>query len=396
MTFKESILTSIEDKRNKWIEASHAIHERPEIGNEEYYASTLLVQILEEEGFKVEVNIAGHPTGFIATKGGTKQGPTIGYLAEYDALPDLGHACGHNMIGVTSIAAAVGLGEIIEEIGGTLKVFGTPAEEGGVGGSAKASFVNAGVFEGTDVAMMVHPFSYTQRTSKAIAVAPMDFEFFGKAAHASASPEEGINALDAMLLFYNGISALRQQLTPDVRIHGIILDGGKAANIIPDYTKARFYLRAKDKKGIDALTKKVIHIAEGAGLMTGARVEYRFIQNIIEDLEPSPMLDEIFVSKMKELGQWVEPHIIKSFGSTDAGNVSHIIPTIHPTICITEEEVPTHTDGFREATCSKKADEAIIIGAKALALTGLEVLEKPKLLQTIQEEWKNIQQKVNS
>lgn len=375
---RERIIKFMDEKREQFIEISHLIHAAPEIGNEEVYASKLLIGTLKEYGFETELGIAGHKTGFIATKKANKEGAVIGYLAEYDALPQLGHACGHNIIGASSVAAAIALGEVIEELGGTIKVFGTPAEEGGENGSAKASFVKEGIFEGVDAAMMVHPGSYTQRTGESLAVAPIDFEFFGKPAHASGCPEEGINALDAMILFYNGINALRQQVTTDVRIHGVILEGGKAPNIIPEYTKARFYLRAATRDGLETLTKKVANVAKGAALSTGCSVKYTHIQNIVENLVPNGSLEDLFVKEMEGLGETVEAHVKKSVGSTDAGNVSHVIPTIHPTISICDVETPAHTVEFREAACSWKADRGLILAAKALALTGMKVLEDPK------------------
>lgn len=384
---RKEIIEFIDQSSKIWMHMSHKIHNNPEIGNKEVYASSLLIAALEGAGFKIERDIAGHPTGFIATKTSSKPGATIGYLAEYDALEGLGHACGHNMIGVSSVAAAMALAACIEEIGGSVKVFGCPAEEGGVNGSAKASYAKMDIFKGTDVAMMVHPSSYTQRTSTAIAVAPIDFEFFGKAAHASAMPEEGINALDAMILFYNGINALRQHVTPDVHIHGVILDGGKAANIVPDYTKARFYLRAAQSKRLESLIERVYHIADGAASMTGCTTRYHAIQNIVEDLVPNKTLDEVFVEEMESLGERVEKEILREVGSTDTGNVSHVIPTIQPTIAISKCPIAAHTPEFREAAISKKADQGIILSAKALALTGLRVLSDGELLKAIKEEF---------
>lgn len=381
MSIKKSIIDIIDAKRDRFIEISHLIHENPEVGNKEFFASNLLVKELENHGFSVITNIAGHETGFIATKKSSKEGATIGYLAEYDALPGLGHGCGHNIIGASSIAAAIALGEVIEKCGGTVKVFGTPAEEGGDNGSAKGSFVKAGVFKGVTAAMMVHPGSYTQRTGQSLAVAPIDFEFFGKPAHASGCPEEGINALDAMLLFYSGINALRQQVTSDVRIHGVILNGGEAPNIIPEYTRARFYLRAGTREALEVLTHRVINIAQGSAISTGCTTSHTYIQNIVENLVPNVALDNIFEECVEELGEKVERSMKKGVGSTDTGNVSHVVPTIHPTISICDEEIPAHTVEFREAACSTKGDEGLILAAKALALTGLKVIENPGIVK---------------
>lgn len=239
---KETIITNVESNKELYLSTSHQIHEKPEIGNEEFFASGLLTDILESEGFEVEKAVAGHETSFIARKKSSKPGPSIAFLAEYDALPGLGHGCGHNIIGTTSVAAAIALSKVLEETGGEAVVFGTPAEEGGPNGSAKGSFVKHGLVEGIDAALMVHPHGQTRLTSTSLAVDPLDFEYIGKPAHAAASPHEGINALDALIQLFNGINALRQQLPDDVRIHGIITHGGDAPNIIPEYAKARFYI----------------------------------------------------------------------------------------------------------------------------------------------------------
>ncbi|MEG0578525.1 MAG: M20 family metallopeptidase, partial [Niameybacter sp.] len=296
MSIKTKLLTHIDSLSPRLIELSHTIHAHPEVSNEEVFACNLLSTELLKHKFEVTQDIAGHTTGFIATKSSSKLGPTIGLLVEYDALPGLGHACGHNLIAATSLGAALALGCIIEEVGGAIKVFGTPAEEGGVNGSAKASFVKAGLFEGVDVALMTHPGSHNQPTPSSLAIAPMDFEFFGKPAHAASAPHEGINALDALLLFYNGINALRQQLTADIRIHGVILDGGTAPNIIPDYTRARFYLRAGTVESLNIVIEKVKHIADGSALMTGCTTKYTHIQHILDNLVPNAPLDSIFTS----------------------------------------------------------------------------------------------------
>lgn len=382
MTTKNIILNTVTEIHNRLIHISHAIHAHPEISNEEKFACELLSNELQSHGFEITTHIAGHPTGFIATKSSQKAGPTIGFLAEYDALPGLGHACGHNIIGATSIGAAIALSKVIDTIGGTIKVFGTPAEEGGVNGSAKASYVKAGLFEGTDVAMMIHPSSYNQKTASSLAIAPMDFEFFGKPAHAASCPEEGINALDALLLFYNGIAALRQQLTSDVRIHGVILDGGTAANIIPDYTRARFYVRAATSERLQEVIKKVKNIAEGSALSTGCTTQFTHIQHILDNLSPNALLDDVFATTVQELGETLSP-AHGAMGSTDVGNVSHTIPTIHPTLSISDTPIPAHTVEFASACISPKADASIALGAQALALTGLKVLTDSTLLENI-------------
>lgn len=383
---ENQILQSIDENRETYLDVSHQIHANPEIGNEEVFASNLLCSVLEKAGFEINRNIPEHQTAFLARKRSSKPGPKIGYLAEYDALPGLGHACGHNIIGTTSVAAAIAIGNVIEEIGGEVAVLGTPAEEGGPNGSAKGTFVRHGLVQDFDACMMVHPLGRTTGSAPTLAVDPVDFEFFGKSAHAAANPEAGINALDGVLQLYNGINALRQHLTDDVRIHGVILDGGQAPNIVPDYARARFFIRAATREACDVVTAKVERIAEGAALATGSTYKMTRIQNGVANFYVTPVFDAIFKEKAIQLGEdFIEER--KGIGSTDAGNISQVVPTIHPYIKIGPDDLVAHTDEFREAAISKRGDEALITGAKALALTALDLYTKPELLQEIKEQY---------
>jgi amidohydrolase len=383
---REQITQFIEERRAEWIQVSHDIHERPEIGNEEYFASGLLARLLQEHEFDVEIDIAGHPTAFIARKKSQKPGPVIGFLAEYDALPGLGHACGHNIIGTASVSAGIALSKVIDEIGGEVVVFGTPAEEGGPNGSAKASFVKNNYFAGVDACAMIHPNSETAKTSPSLALDPLIFSFYGKPAHAAVAPEKGINALDAVIQLYNGINALRQHVPDDVRIHGVITKGGDAPNIVPEYAEARFFIRAAKRTTLDDVTKKVKAIAEGAALATGAQVEIKPLQNEIDDLLLNPVFDEVLIKELENLGETIVTQT-KGLGSTDAGNVSHVVPTIHGYIKIGPSDLVGHTDEFREAAKSPQGDEALIRSSKALALTGVRLITEPSLLDAIQEDF---------
>ncbi|WP_420833094.1 M20 family metallopeptidase [Shimazuella soli] len=388
VTIREQIAQFIDGTRDKWIQVSHDIHERPEIGNEEYFASGLHTKLLKEHGFDVEVDIAGHPTGFIARKKSQKPGPVIGFLAEYDALPGLGHACGHNIIGTASVSAGIALSKVLDEIGGEVVVFGTPAEEGGPNGSAKASFVKDNRFADVDACAMIHPNSETARTSPSLALDPLIFSFFGKPAHAAVAPEKGINALDAVIQLYNGINALRQHVPDDVRIHGVITHGGDAPNIVPEYAEARFFIRAAKRTTLNDVTTKVKAIAEGAALATGARVEIKPLQNEIDDLLLNPTFDEVLINELQNLGEKIVTQT-KGLGSTDAGNVSQIVPTVHAYIKIGPSDLVGHTDEFREAAKSPQGDEALICSSKALALTGVRLITEPSLLSSIQEDFRN-------
>ncbi|WP_282172890.1 M20 family metallopeptidase [Cytobacillus firmus] len=384
---KEVIKKNVDDNSVLYLSSSHQIHANPEIGNEEFFASRLLSGILEKEGFEVERAVAGHETAFLARRKSAKPGPSIAFLAEYDALPGLGHGCGHNIIGTTSVAAAIALSKVIEETGGEAVVLGTPAEEGGPNGSAKGSFVKHGLLEGIDAALMVHPSNHTRLTSSSLAVDPLDFEFIGKPAHAAASPEEGINALDAVIQLFNGINALRQQLKDDVRIHGIITHGGDAPNIIPEYAKARFFIRASTRTALNEVTRKVKAVAEGAALATGAKLNVIAFQNEVDNLLLNKTYDQVFKEVIEDLGETVVEGDRDGIGSTDAGNISQVVPTIHPYIKIGADDLVAHTVPFREAAASVKGDEALITGAKGLALTAFQLVTDQELLKSIKQEF---------
>ena len=386
-TLKETIIKNVESNKEAYLSTSHGIHAKPEIGNEEFFASSLLIDLLEKEGFTVEKAVAGHETSFVARKKSAKPGPSIAFLAEYDALPGLGHACGHNIIGTQSVAAAIAFSKIVDETGGEAVVFGTPAEEGGPNGSAKGSFVKHGLTDGIDAAMMIHPNAQTRPTSSSLAVDPLDFEYIGKPAHAAASPHEGINALDAVIQLFNGINALRQQVPDDVRIHGIITHGGDAPNIIPEYAKARFFIRAATRTRLNDITRRVKAVAEGAALATGAKLNIIAFQNEVDNLLLNSRFDGVFKEVIAELGETVIDED-KGIGSTDAGNISQVVPTIHPYIKIGADDLIPHTVPFREAAVSQRGDEALIKGAKALALTALKLATDPVILAEIKEEFK--------
>ncbi|MCM3597606.1 M20 family metallopeptidase [Metabacillus idriensis] len=388
-TLRDQIILNADENERKYLQISHSIHENPEIGNEEYFASKLLADLLQSEGFSVERGVAGHKTAFLARKkSASKNGPVIAFLAEYDALPGLGHACGHNIIGTTSAAAAIALSKVIDEAGGEVVVLGTPAEEGGPNGSAKGSFVKQGLLEGIDAALMVHPANATRITGNSLAVDPLDFEFIGKPAHAAAAPHHGINALDAVIQLFNGINALRQHVTDDVKIHGIITHGGDAPNIVPEYAKARFYIRAAARKTCSEATARVKAVAEGAALATGAKLNVIAFQNEVDNLVLNRTFDAVFKQELESLGEHVETGERDGLGSTDAGNISQVVPTIHPYIKIGPDSLIGHTDEFREAAKSERGDEALILGAKGLALTALRLLTDENVLNDIKEEFK--------
>ena len=375
----------IEAHRDEFIRYSHDIHAHPEIGNEEYYASDVLTTILKSHDFTVERNISGYETGFIASYKSDKDGPTIGYLAEYDSLPGLGHACGHNIIGVTSVLAAINLKQHIDSIGGSVIVYGTPAEEGGPNGSAKAKYADDGLFTRADVALMAHPGHDHSLTQPTLAVDVFDVFFHGKSQHAANPSIDGQSALDAMIQFYNGISLLRQHTAPNDLIHGVILNGGDAANIIPEKTHARFYTRSRKRTTLNALTDRVKEIAKGAALATNTSVKFEFIQNGVNEFIRTPQLDALYKEAANTFGITIDD-VEERYGSTDTGNVSHIIPTIHPHIKIGPSTLVGHTDEFREAAISQEGDQGLINGAKILSKVGYRLIQDADLLNRIKSE----------
>ncbi|MGM0172030.1 amidohydrolase [Enterococcus mundtii] len=384
-SFKEAI----QQRLTEYQALALDIHDHPEVSNYEFYSSDALIKQLEKEGFSVTKDVAGHRTGFDARYASGKPGPTIAFLAEFDALPGIGHACGHNLFGTYSVLAASVLRERIAEIGGEVRVYGTPGEEGGENGSAKGSFVREGFFEDVDAALCVHPAYRYGKTTESLANDPVDIKFHGVASHAAAAPEKGVNALEALIQVFNGINALRLQLPKDVNIHGIITDGGVAANVIPEYAAGRFYLRAKNRQTLNEVYQKVENIVKGAALSTGTSYEFGLFQNSVDDVIVTPSFDALFFSHANAAGvpeEEIETKEQTSLGSSDVGNVSHVIPTIQPTVSIADEYIAGHSEEFKAAARSEKGLASIAIAAELLANTALDLFEKPELLDKIKQE----------
>ena len=387
MSLRERILAYADRQYPLYRQLALDIHAHPETSNHEVFACGLLSDQLRAEGFAVTVDVAGHPTGFTGVYKSGKPGPVLAFLAEYDALPGLGHGCGHNLFGPTSVLAGAALKQVIDETGGEIRVYGTPGEEGGENGSAKGSFVREGYFRDVDAALCVHPGSdHHELTHPEIACAPIRIEFKGKAAHASSAPQEGVNALDALVLVFNAIGLLRQQLPRDVRIHGIVTRGGDAPNIIPDYTEGRFYVRAATVPRMMEVLEKLKKIVEGAALQTGCTGLLEPTQrNLIHNVVPTPSFDEVYLKNLLSLGEKYE-NINVPLGSSDVGNVSQVIPTIQPMIRISDTPVAGHTIEKREACKSETGLSSIALGAKVLALTALDLIQSPALLQKIKQD----------
>ena len=364
--------------KERLAEISDYIYNNPELGNEEYKAVEALTTFLKEHDFKIEAPIADMATAFKATFDSGKPGMTIGYLCEYDALPKIGHGCGHNMIGAMSAGAGVVLSKVLHEIGGKVIVYGTPAEETNGG---KVILAEAGVFDELDATMIVHPDGETRASGSSSALYPIRFIYKGKTAHAASCPEKGINALNSVIQLFNGIDALRQHVTPDVKMHGIITKGGVAANIVPDEAVADFYFRASTKERVTEVVEKVKKIAEGAALMTGATLEMERYELPYDDLNTNETLSEIFNSNLRELGITDIKEAKATGGSSDIGNVSYVAPTIHPYIGITDCPMVGHSVEMANATTTSKAHDRLLIAALAMAYTGYDVIVKNESLR---------------
>ena len=333
---------------------------------------------------------SGLETAFVATLHGRNSGPTVAFLAEYDALPGLGHACGHNLMGTASVGAGMAMMAVLPELTGTIQVIGTPAEEAGGG---KAIMVDAGIFKGVDAAMMIHSSGRNLIGRGSLTCYPVTVEFYGQSAHAAAAPDKGINALDAMIVTFVGINALRQHLRDDARIHGIITHGGDAANIVPDHTSAEFIVRAADTPYATEVLEKVRACAQAAAQATGARLEFKQSGPRYDARMPNPTLVALAKANMEALGLEVEVATgNERMGSSDIGNVSQVVPAIHPYIKIGPEEMGGHTPQVREAAASPEGHEGMIQMAKTMAMTAVDLLAEPENLREAQRTFREQKQ----
>jgi amidohydrolase len=381
---KAAVRSEIDARHHQLNELSLMIHSNPELGFQENKAVAWLTQYLKENGFSIERGICELPTAF---KGSYGQGkPAMAILAEYDALPKLGHACGHNLIAASAVGAGIASKLAIDQFGGSILVIGTPAEELSGG---KAIMAERGGFNNLDVAMMVHPGVHDTATIQALACQALEVEFFGKAAHSAARPEAGINALEAMLQSFVAINSLRQHIGGKARIHGIITDGGESANVVPAHSAGVFLVRAEDNTHLDELRQRVINCFVGAATASGARLEYRWGDVSYAPLRSNLTLAQLFKQNMESLGRKVklaDPRI--AFGSTDMGNVSQLVPSIHPIVAIASKEVVVHSPQFASAAASEVGSHGLFDGAKALAMTVVDLVANPEIMTKIKEEFR--------
>jgi amidohydrolase len=379
---RKSITAFVDSRSAELTGIAEELYRHPETGLEEFRAADLLTSILHREGFAIEKGLAGLVTSFRAVYG---SGPiTIAILAEMDALPGMGHACGHNIIAAAATGAALALRHALTENAVRIMVLGTPAEELGIG---KVELVKAGHFNDVDFAMMVHPSSKRQVLKMYLGLARVRFSFFGRAAHAAAYPENGINALDGVIQTFNGINALRQQLRQDVKVHGIITEGGVAPNIIPELCSCYFYIRADDLDEVLQVRKRVIACAEGAAASSGCRLQVDVDERLLAPLKLNHAFSALYSEQLSFLGL-EEAHFPpdKNKGSSDIGNVSQVVPTIHPHVPI-GEGIHIHSEGFAQATVSAMGKAAVLEGAKAMALTASALVMSGEVREKIRREF---------
>jgi amidohydrolase len=381
---KEAIIAAVGGRRDELIALSLRIHDNPEEGRHEIKAQTWLTDYLEANGFTVEKGVGGMPTSFRASYGKGK--PVIAFLAEYDALPDVGHACGHNVIAGAAVGAGIAARHAADLYRGTVLVIGTPAEElyGG-----KIIMADRGAFKDIDAALMVHPGVIDTPTTSALACITLYVEFFGREAHAAANPETGINALEAMILSYNAVNSLRQHIKPSARIHGIITDGGKAANVVPGHSAANFLVRAEDDVYLQELKERVLDCFAGAAKATGARLEYRWEDIYYKAMRNNFTLADIYRKNMESLGRKMLDSQPYPVGSTDMGNVSQILPGIHGFIAIADPGVIGHTREFAAAAASERAMASMLCAAQALAMTAADLFSAPDLMKKVKNEFES-------
>jgi amidohydrolase len=380
-------LTEAVDKLAEELEQlSHRIHDHPELCFKEEQAHTWLTNFLESHGAQVERSV-GLPTAFRATIPGAGAGPTVAILCEYDALPGIGHACGHNVIAAAGAGAGAALARALGRVpfSGQIQVIGTPAEEGGAG---KVKLLEAGVFRDVDAALMIHGRCGTRVWRPSLGIVKVKVEFFGRAAHASSWPWRGVNALSAVIQLFVALDAMRQQIRPDARVHGIIVNGGAQPNIIPEYTSAEFYLRSLNRAYCFELLRRFQACAEGAATATGCTVKVTPDPTVHEPLKPNATMAQLFARNLALIDVPEDPDDGEAgFGSTDCGNLSQAIPTIHPYIRISPDGVPGHSREFAEWARSPLARTGIVAAAKALAMTALDLLASPEALKQARDDF---------
>jgi amidohydrolase len=380
------VLGIAEEAREELIELSEFILDNPELGYQEYKAAKAHVELLRKYGFSVEEGYLGMETAFKAVYDSGIPGPSIAYLSEYDALPGVGHGCGHNILGATNTGAGIVLSKLIGQHKGRVVVFGTPAEETS---GAKVDMVDKGAFDDVDVAIEVHPSDKHYMSGSSLALQAIQFTYKGRTAHAAADPEHGINALDAAINTFNNINALREHILSSARIHGIIKEGGRAANVVPDLAITQFYVRATTKTYLEKLVERVKNCARGAALAAGAELEISNYEMPYDNLVTNKALSAVYEKWLREVGVKDIEGPRKTLGSSDIGNVSQVVPAIHPYFGICQTETPGHSKEFAQATRTPYAYDSMVKTMTAMVLTAIEIIDNEDLLKEIRREFEN-------
>jgi amidohydrolase len=369
-SLKQRACETIDRLKNDLESISHDIHAHPEENFEEHYAHKLLTDAIADNGHKVTRKAYGLDTAFESTIG--TQGATVAVLCEYDALPGIGHACGHNIIAAAGLGAGLALAGLAEEAGGRLKLMGTPAEEGGGG---KIMMARKGAFDGVTASMMIHPADTELARMNAIAIQHCLVRYVGEAAHAAVSPHKGRNALDAAVLGYMNIAALRQHILPTERIHGIFLNGGEKPNIVPRESTMDWYVRSDTIKSLQPLKKRVASCLEGSAVATGCHAELDWQPNPYADIVDNMPLLSAYISNAAQFGRMMTTDFLPGTGggSTDMGNISYVTPSIHPMIAVSPKGVSLHTPDFADYAIGEPALKAILDGAKIMAMTTIDM-----------------------
>jgi amidohydrolase len=382
---KSRVAAAVEAARTEILDLSHRIHANPEPAFEEHQAASWIAESLRDHGFAVEHPAGSLATAIRATRAGSRggDGPRIGILAEYDALPGLGHGCGHNTMAASGVGAAIALAAIADELPGEIVFLGTPAEERG---SGKQIMIDDGLFAGIDAALLYHPCDRSHVESHPLASEDYDVVFTGLQSHASSDPWRGRNALDAMITLFSSVGLWRQQLRPTSRVHGIIREGGTAANIIPDRASAWFMLRSDDQAYYEEMKARFTQMCEAAALATGTTAEVT-ISGGATTMRNNQVLAERFRANMAAYGiedMGDDPNA----GSTDMANVSWVCPAIHPDLAICDEGVPGHSILFRDAAATPRADETTLLAATLVAQTAVDLFRDPALVEAAWAEFR--------
>jgi amidohydrolase len=375
---KATVCAEVDRWADRLVEVSHTIHAHPELSYEEHTAHAALTDILEEAGLAPERGALGLETAFLASAG--DDGPTIAVMCEYDALPGIGHACGHNVIAAAGLGTALATAGLAREGAGRLVVMGTPAEEGGGG---KIELARRGALDGIDAAMMIHPADADLVRMDAIANQQLRISYGGQAAHAAAAPHAGRNALDAAVLGYVNVAALRQHIRPTERIHGIFTDAGDKPNIVPAHAGALWYVRSDTMESLEPLKARVLACLEAGAVATGCSCAHEWDDHPYADMRDNAPILGAYVANSAHLGrELAQPsHHRRVVGSTDMGNVSYLVPSIHPIIKVAPSGVPIHSPEFAAHAVGEAADLAVLHGAKAMAMTVVDLWVDDGLLE---------------